>query len=119
MIGLLYLGHIISADGVWVDLEKVRAIFDWPTLTNLTQLKGFLGLCGFYKRFVKRFSHIAAPLTDLTRKGAFTWIEAGQRSFDHFKKVMSSCPVLALPDFTKPFELHCDALGDGIGVVLM
>lgn len=58
-------------------------------------------------------------MTDLTRKGAFTWTEATQRSFDHFKKVMSSCPVLALPDFTKPFELHYDASGDGIGAFLM
>ena len=56
MTELLYLGHIISAEGVQVDLEKIRAIVDWPTPTNLTQLKGFLGLCGFYRRFVKRFS---------------------------------------------------------------
>ena len=104
---------------VQIDPEKIRAIVDWPTPTNLTQLKGFLGLCGFYRRFVKRFSQITTPLTDLTRKGAFTWIEAAQRSFDHFKKVMSSCLVIALPDFMKLFEVHCDASGDGIGVVMM
>ena len=74
MTELLYLGHIISVDGVRVDPEKIRAIVDWPTPTNLTQLKGFLGLCGFYRRFFKRFSQLAAPLTDLTKKGAFTWI---------------------------------------------
>ena len=119
MTELLYLGHIISAEGVRVDPEKIRAIVDWPTPMNLTQLKGFLGLCGFYRRFVKRFSQIIAPLTDLTRKGAFTWTEIAQISFNHFKKVMSSCPIIALPNFTKPFELHCDASRDGIGAVLM
>ena len=84
-----------------------------------TQLKGFFCLCGFYRRFVKVFSQTTAPLIDLTRKGAFEWTGAAQRCFDHFKKVSSSCPVLALLDFIKPFELRCDASGDGIGVVLM
>lgn len=119
MTELLYLAHIISADGVRVDSEKIRAIVDWPTPTNLTQLQGFFGLCRFYRRFVKGFSQTAAPLTDLTKKGAFVWIGVAQRCFEHFKQVMSSCLVLALPDFMKPFELHCDASGDGIGVVLM
>ena len=74
LIELLYLGHIISVDGVRVDLKKIRAIIDWPTPTNLTQLKGFFGLCGFYRRFVKEFSQTIARLIDLTRKGAFVWI---------------------------------------------
>ena len=66
---LLYLGHIISANGVKVDPEKIKAIVDWPPPENLTHLKGFLGLCGFYKRFVKGYSQSAAPLTDSLKRG--------------------------------------------------
>ena len=73
MIELFYLGHIISAKGVWMDPDKVKAIVEWSTLTNLTQLRGFLGLCGFYRRFVNGYSRHATPLTDLTKKGAFVW----------------------------------------------
>jgi hypothetical protein len=73
---LLYLGHIISEQGVQVHQEKIRAILDWPTPKNLTELKGFFGLCSYYRRFVKGFSQLGAPLTDLTKKGAFI----GQRS---------------------------------------
>ena len=70
---LLYLGHIISAEGVQMDLDKVKAIVGWHTLTNLTRLRGFLGLCGFYHRFVNGYSRHATPLTDLTKKRAFVW----------------------------------------------
>jgi hypothetical protein len=68
---------------------------------------------------VSGFSQLTAPLTDLTKKGAFCWTEEAQKTFDKMKEVMSSCPVLALPDFTQPFVLECDASGVGIGVVLM
>ena len=119
MTELLYLGHIISAGSVRVDPDKIRAILDWPPLRNTSQLKGFLGLCGFYRRFVKGFSQIAAPLTDLTRKDSFKWSERAQDCFDKFKELMSTCPVLAIPNFSKPLELQCDASGEGIGVVLM
>ena len=70
---MLYLGHVISTDGVHVHMEKIRAILDWPTPKNVTELKGFLGLCTYYRRFTKGFSQLAAPLTDLTKKGAFSW----------------------------------------------
>jgi hypothetical protein len=80
---------------------------------------GFYGLCTYYRCFVKGFSQLGAPLTDLTKKGAFRWIGESQKAFDKLKEVMSTCPVLALPDFTQPFVLECDALGEGIGVVLM
>lgn len=102
---LVYLGHIISADGVKVDPKKIKAIVDWPPPENLTHLKGFLGLCGFYRRFVKGYSQNTSPLTDLTKKGAFCWIEKAQTAFDKFKKIMSSCQVLVIPYFSKPFEL--------------
>jgi hypothetical protein len=116
---LLYLGHIISGQGVQVHQEKIRAILDWPMPKNLTELKGFFGLCSYYRRFVKGFSQLGAPLTDLTKKGAFHWTEESQQTFDKMKEVMSTCPVLALPDFSQPFVLECDASGVGIGAVLM
>ncbi|XP_059066161.1 uncharacterized mitochondrial protein AtMg00860-like [Cryptomeria japonica] len=116
---VLYLGHVISVDGVKVHEEKIQAIRDWPHPHNITKLRGFLGLCAYYRRFVRGFSHLAAPLTDLTKKGVFRWIEQAQGVFDRLKEVMSTCPVLALPDFSQPFVLECDASGLGIGVVLM
>jgi hypothetical protein len=92
---------------------------DWPTPKNLTELKGFFGLCSYSKRFVKGFSQLGAPLTDLTKKGAFHWTEESQHTFEKMKEVMSTCPVLALPYFSQSFVLECDALRVGIGAVLM
>lgn len=68
-----------------MDLDKIRATIEWPTPPNLTQLKGFFGLCGFYRRFVKGFSQTIAPCTDLTRKGALVWTKIAQSCFEHFK----------------------------------
>ena len=92
---------------------------EWPTPKTLTKLRGFLGICTYYRKFVKGFSQLCAPLTDLTKKGAFKWSEEAQFTFDKMKKVMSTCPVLALPDFVQPFTLECDASGEGIWAVLM
>ena len=100
-------------------LEKIRAILDWPTPKNVTELRGFLGLCTYYRRYVSGFSQMTAPLTYLTKKGAFSWSEATQQTFEKMKEVMSSCPVLTLPYFSQSFVLECDPLGEGIGVVLM
>ena len=115
---ILYLGHKISAQGVRVDEEKIEAIRSWPRPKTLTQLRGFLGLCSYYRRFVKGFSKLTASLTNLTKKGAFSWNEEAQRAFETLKEVMSSCPVLAILDFSSPFELCCNASGEGIGAVL-
>ncbi|XP_057816506.1 uncharacterized mitochondrial protein AtMg00860-like [Cryptomeria japonica] len=119
MTELLYLGHIINAEGVRVDPKRIWAIIDWPPPKNLTQLKGFFGLCGLYRCFVKGFSQQLAPLTDLTKKGEFRWSDKTQQCFDKSKQLISSCPILAIPDFTRPFELQCDALSEGIGAMLM
>ena len=73
MTEVLYLGHIIGVKGVQVHQEKIQAILDWPTPRTLTELKGFLGICCYYMRFVKGFSQLCAPLIDLTKKGAFKW----------------------------------------------
>ena len=92
---------------------------EWPTPKTLTELRGFLGICTYYMKFVKGFSQLCAPLTNLTKKGAFKWSEEAQFTFDKMKKVMSTCPVLALLDFGQPFTLECDASGEGIGAILM
>jgi hypothetical protein len=103
---MLYLGHIIGVDGVRVHEEKIRAIRDWPEPRNVTELRRFIGICTYYRKFVKSFSQLVAPLTDLTRKGAFSWSDTAQRAFDRITKVMNSCPMLALSDFTQPFVLE-------------
>jgi hypothetical protein len=76
-------------------------------------------MCSYYRKFVKGFSQLCAPLTDLTKKGTFKWDEEAQEMMDNMKKVMSMCPALALLDFSLPFTLECDASGEGIGAVLM
>ena len=78
-----------------------------------------MGLYIYYRRYLKGFSQFTAPLTDLTKKGAFNWTDDAQQTFEKMKKIMSSCLILALPDFTQPFFLECDASGEGIGAVLM
>lgn len=116
---ILYLGHVIGAEGVKVYQKKIQAILDWPPPRDVSELRGFLGLCSYYRRFAKGFSQVASPLTDLTRKGAFRWTEDSEVVFDRLKQVMSTCPILALPDFSRPFVLECDVSGCGIGAVLM
>jgi hypothetical protein len=85
MIEVLYLGHIIGLKGVHVHQEKIQAILDWTTPRTLTELKGFLGICCYYKRFVKVFSQLCAPLNDLTKKGAFKWSPEAQSTFEKMK----------------------------------
>ena len=85
---------------------------------NITELRGFIGICTYYRMFVKGFSKLTSPLTDLNKKDAFKSDEEAENSFQKMKKVMSSCPILALPNFSKPFVVECDASGGGIGDVL-
>jgi hypothetical protein len=119
MTEVLYLGHIIGAKGVQVHQEKITAIREWPTPKTLAELREFLGLCTYYRKFIKGFSQLCAPLTDLTKKGSFKWNDEAQVTMEKMKEVMSTCLVLALPDFGISFTLECDATGEGIGVVLM
>jgi hypothetical protein len=119
MTEVLYLGHIIGEKGVQVHQEKIIAIREWPTPKTLTELRGFLGLCTYYRKFFKGFSQLCAPLTDLTKKRSFKWNDEAQVTMEKMKEVMSTCLVLALPDFGIPFTLECDASGEGIGAVLM
>lgn len=99
--------------------EKIWAIIEWPTLKNVTMLRVFLGICTYYRWFVKEFSLIVIPLIDLTKKDSFVWLDATQNAFTQMKEVMSNFHVLALPNFSQPFVLECDALGDGIRAILM
>eukprot|EP00253_Pinus_taeda_P006493 PITA_06493 len=119
LMEMLYLGYIIGVDRVRVHKEKIRAIREQREPRNVTKLRGFIGICTYYRKFVKGFSQRAAPLIDLTKKGAFNWSDTVQRAFDRLKKVISSCPVIALPNFTQPFVLESDASGEGIDAMLM
>lgn len=94
-----YLGHLVSQNGVSTDPSKVQCKLDWPT--PKTVLRGFLGLTGYYRRFVKDHGKIASPLTNLLKKDQFQWTNIAKQSFQTLKKAMTCTPVLALPDFTK------------------
>ena len=110
----------MTAQGIEVDKAKVEAIQSWPTPNSVTQVRSFLGLAGFYRRFVKDFSTIAAPLNELTKKNVpFVWSDAQEEAFTILKDKLTHAPLLQLPDFNKMFELECDASGIGLGGVLL
>ena len=114
-----YLGHIVSHEGVKADPNKIKFVKEWSIPTTLRHLRGFLGLIGYYRKFVKNYGRIAAPLTTLLKKDAFSWTPEATKAFEHLKEAMCQAPVLATPNFTKTFIVECDALGNGINVVLM
>jgi hypothetical protein len=117
---LSYLGHRISAAGVATESDKIRKVQDWPIPVNLKELRGFLGLAGYYRKFVRHFRLISRPLTDLLCKGVpFLWTPVLNTAFCELKRALTEAPVLALPDFSKQFVVETDASGTGIDVVLM
>jgi hypothetical protein len=114
-----YLGHLVGKANVRVDPKNIETMQYWPHPKTLKILRGFLGLTGYYRKFVKNYGKIVAPLTTLLKKNYFTWTPAVAQDFQTLKMAMCTTLVLALPDFTKTFVLECDASGKGIGVVLM
>ena len=114
-----FLGHLVGRDGVRMMESKVKAVQDWPTPTRATHVRSFLGTAGYYRKFIKDFSAIAAPLTELTKESVkFDWGHQQEASFRRLKKAIAEGPVLTLPDPSLPFVVHTDASGFAIGAVL-
>ena len=115
-----FLGHVISAEGVSVDPQKIEAVVNWKPPKNVSEVRSFLGLAGYYRKFVEGFSKIAAPLTKLTRKDVkYDWVDACQQSFEELKSRLTSAPVLVLPNGRDGFVVYSDASRQGLGCVLM
>ena len=115
-----FLGHIISKDGIAVDPSKVEAVQSWPTLKNAKEVRSFLGLASYYRRFVEGFSRIATPLTQLTRKSIkFRWSTEYEKSFLELKKRLTSAPILTIPTGIERFVIYSDASKHGLGCVLI
>jgi hypothetical protein len=115
-----FLGHTISSEGISVDPTKVQEVMDWKPPTSVHQIRSFLGLAGYYRRFNPDFSKIAKPMTELLKKEVkFRWDDKCAEAFHTLRKLLTTAPVLAQPDNTQPFDVYCDASGIGLGCVLM
>jgi hypothetical protein len=114
------LGHIVSSEGVSTDPGKIELIQGWPQPKGVKELCSFLGAAGYYRKFIQNYAVLAIPLTDLLKKGVFfVWTQTHIAAFNALKSAMVSAPVLALPDFTKPFHIQTNASDSGVGVVLL
>ncbi|KAA0058942.1 pol protein [Cucumis melo var. makuwa] len=115
-----FLGHVMSSEGVSMDPTKIEAVTNWPRPSNVSEIRSFLGLAGYYRRFVEDFSRIASPLTQLTRKGTpFVWSPACESSFQELKQKLVTAPVLTVPNGSGSFVIYSDASKKGLGCMLM
>ena len=103
-----------------MDSSKIQDVLNWKAPTSVPEIRSFLGLAGYYRRFVPKFSKIAKPMTELLKKEAkFSWDDKCEQAFLTLKRLLTSTPVLTQPDITRPFDVYCDASGTGLGCVLM
>src|SRR5207253_2961929 len=115
-----FLGHILSEKGVAVDSSKVQEILEWKSPTSVTEIRSFLGLAGYYRRFIQDFSKITKPMKKLLQKEAkFNWTSNYEAAFQQLKTLLTTALVLTQPVVTKPFDVYCDASGTDLGCVLM
>ena len=115
-----FLGHVISSGGISVDPVKIEAVSQWEAPKSVSEIRSFLGLAGYYRKFIEGFSKLALSLTQLTRKGqAFIWTSQCQANFQDLKRRLTTAPILILPNPTEPFVVYCDASLLGLGGVLM
>jgi hypothetical protein len=115
-----FLGHVLTANGIAFDPSKVKDILEWKPSTIVHQVRSFLGLAGYYCRFIPDFSKIVKPITSLLKNDTkFNWSSRCNEAFEKLKVLLTTAPVLAQPDIEKPFDVYCDALGSGLGCVLM
>ena len=111
---------MLSAEGIAVDPSKVEEVLNWKAPTTVHQVRSFLGLAGYYRRFIPDFSRIAKPITGLLKNQTkFVWSTECEKAFQTLKKLLTTAPVLAQPDIERPFDIYCDASRIGIGCVLM
>ena len=109
-----YLGHIISFEGLVVEPKKIEAIMNWPTPKNVSEIRSFMELTSYYRKFVKNFSKLAYPITQLQRKGnKFIWDDKCEEAFNLLKQKLTSTPILKLPNLHKEFSICTNACGEG------
>ncbi|GJW88833.1 putative reverse transcriptase domain-containing protein, partial [Tanacetum coccineum] len=115
-----FLDHVIDNKGIHVDPAKIESVKDWASPKTPTEIRQFLGLAGYYRRFIEGFSKIAKPMTKLTQKKVkFEWVDKQEAAFQLLKQKLYSAPILALPEGSEDFIVYCDASKKGLGVVLM
>jgi uncharacterized protein (DUF427 family) len=115
-----FLGHMLSESEISVDPSKVQEVMDWKAPTTVHEVQSFLGLAGYYRRFIPDFSKFAKPMTSLLQKDhKFSWTEECEAAFHTLRELLTTAPVLAQPDIEKPFDVFCDASKNGLGCVLM
>jgi hypothetical protein len=115
-----FLGHVISKGGISMDPSKVQDVLSWNAPMSVDDIWSFLGLVGYYHRFIKGFSKISKPMTELLENDKkFEWTSACEASFQELKKRLTIALILVMPDMEKPFSIYCDVSGQGLGCVLM